>query len=68
MPAAARESMALGVTAREACRMASAIPGAARRHTASVASGVTSLGEKPVPPLVTIRAVSAPSASRISAA
>ena len=35
--------------------MASGIPGVSRWHTARVASGVTSRGEKPVPPVVTIR-------------
>ena len=54
MPACARESIQLGVCAREASRSASAIPGTWRSITASVASGVTSLGATPVPPLVRI--------------
>ena len=40
-------------------RMSSASPGAAKRsHTASVASGVTSRGASPVPPVVTMNAAS----------
>ena len=47
----------------EAARIASGIPSARRSHTASVASGVTSLGENPVPPVVTISAMRRSSAS-----
>ena len=54
-PLAARESMACGVTASEAARMASAKPGASRSKTAFVASGATSRDVKPVPPVVRIR-------------
>ena len=38
-----------------AARIASAIPGAGRSATARVASGVISLEEKPVPPVVRIK-------------
>ena len=55
MPATARESIQLAVCGREAARIASAIPGASRSITARVASGVTSSGEKPVPPVVRTR-------------
>ena len=68
MPAAARESMARGVTAMEAARMASGMPGTSLGQTAIVASGVTSRGENPVPPEVTMRAASLSSASRTSTA
>lgn len=44
----ARESMALGVMAVEALRIASAIPGALRSATDKVASGVISREAKPV--------------------
>ena len=37
-----------------------------RSHTAAVASGVTSLGEKPVPPVVSTRATSASAQERSS--
>ena len=52
IPAAARLSMARGVTCIERARIASAMPGASRSMTARVASGVTSRSEKPVPPVV----------------
>lgn len=52
IPATARESIARSVTSRLRSRIASVIPGASRSHTSSVASGVTSLGANPVPPLV----------------
>ena len=42
-------SMALGVIAKDAARMASLKPGTLRSAISSVASGVQSLGEKPVP-------------------
>ena len=68
MPAAARESIARGVMARDAARMASGMPGVRRSQTARVASGVTSRGEKPVPPVVTTRAAPVWSARRTRAA
>src|SRR5262245_49448956 len=52
-PAVARESIQLGVCSREASRIASAMPGASRSMTSTVASGVTSVGARPVPPVVT---------------
>ena len=51
-PATARLSMANGVFASVSRRIASAIPGAWRSRTASVASGVVSVGLRPVPPAV----------------
>ena len=51
IPQTARDSMAFGVFCMDAARMASAIPGSSRSITAFVASGVTSLGETPVPPV-----------------
>ncbi len=51
-PATPRESSACGVRAIASVRMASARPGASRSMNASVASGVTSRGAKPVPPVV----------------
>ena len=52
-PATARESAAIGVCASPVARISSARPGASRSITARVASGVTSRGPKPVPPVVT---------------
>ena len=53
MPDTPRLSMPIGVClALEAARIASAIPGASRSITARVASGVTSSGVRPVPPVV----------------
>ena len=63
MPATSRERQARGVIAIEAARMASGMPGAMRSHTATVASGVTSRGEKPVPPVVRTSATSAAATS-----
>src|ERR1051326_2310614 len=51
-PATPRESMPKGVCWRLAIRIASAMPGASRSIMASVASGVTSRGARPVPPVV----------------
>ena len=50
----ARESIACLVNCIEAARTASAMPGTSRVATASVASGVVSRGENPVPPVVRI--------------
>ena len=55
MPATARESIQLRVCGRDAARIASAMPGASRSITARVASGVTSPGANPVPPVVRTR-------------
>src|SRR5262249_45450864 len=51
-PASPRESRACGVRSRASARIASATPGASRSSTAAVASGVTSRGANPVPPVV----------------
>src|SRR6266487_3389343 len=55
VPATPRESIPKGVCCRLTARIASAIPGASRSITAFVASGVTSRGARPVPPVVRIR-------------
>ena len=55
VPATARESMARGVTLRLSTHIATGIARISRSSTASVASGVTSRGERPVPPVVRIR-------------
>src|ERR1700693_43630 len=54
----ARESIQLGVCACDAARIASLMPGTERSITEAVASGVTSLGAMPVPPVVSTRAQS----------
>ena len=53
VPATARDSAAIGVWVRPSARISSAKPGASRSMTARVASGVTSRGPNPVPPVVT---------------
>ena len=58
IPAADLDNMERSVYFMVSSLMASGIPGTIFSHTASVASGVTSLGAKPVPPVVTIRAIS----------
>src|SRR5271166_1598802 len=55
IPATPLESIQWRVCSREPARSASAIPGASRSITARLASGVRSLGAKPVPPVVRIR-------------
>ena len=56
MPAtAAREHPVAACARGDAARIASAMPGASRSITARVASGVTSSGAKPVPPVVSTR-------------
>ena len=52
MPATPREVIHIAVCSREAERIASPKPGASRSITSRVASGVTSSGAKPVPPVV----------------
>ena len=54
-PAMPRESIALSEVLSAAARIASGMPGATLLITASVASGVTSRLEKPVPPAVRTR-------------
>ena len=63
-PARLRASIQCFVCSREASRIASARPGASRSPTARVASGVTSSGARPVPPVVRIRSQRSTSASR----
>jgi len=55
IPTTERLTMAMGVCLRVSMRMASAMPGTCLWTTARVASGVTSLLVRPVPPVVTIR-------------
>ena len=55
IPAAARLRQPRGVMRMLSARMASGMPRVSRSTTARVASGVTSRGEKPVPPVVTTR-------------
>ena len=55
MPEIPRESIPCGVICTASTRMASANPGASRESTARVASGVTSSGVSPVPPVVKMR-------------
>ena len=65
-PATARERAAIGVFASPAARISSASPGASRSITARVASGVTSRGPNPVPPVVTMSAWVPASSRRIA--
>ena len=53
LPTIARDNAAIGVCVKPAVRISSANPGASRSTTAFVASGVTSRGPNPVPPVVT---------------
>lgn len=55
IPAVCRDRMAVGTCLREMVRILSPKPGSSLVHTASVASGVTSLGAGPVPPVVTTK-------------
>ena len=56
-PATPRDSMAVGTpAATPAARIASAMPGTSRSSTARVASGVPSVGDSPVPPVVSTTA------------
>lgn len=55
IPAVCRLSTAVGTYFKLIARICSPYPGIIRWHTASVASGVTSLGAGPVPPVVTTR-------------
>jgi hypothetical protein len=62
IPATARDKIARGVCFKPSARICSANPGIKRSATAMVASGVTSRGPTPVPPVVTIKSVSFESA------
>ena len=55
MPETPRVRIPIGVCRAPSARIASAKPGASRSITARVASGVTSSGVSPVPPVVKIR-------------
>ena len=55
MPAVCRERIAVGTYASDTCRIRSPNPGSIFVQTCSVASGVTSRGAGPVPPVVTMR-------------
>ena len=68
VPATARDSMARGVIFSPSVHMATGMAGISRSSTASVASGVTSRGDRPVPPVVTIRPIFFSSAQSRSAA
>ena len=54
-PATARDNAAWGCRSRLALSIAAGIPGIILCNTAAVASGVTSLGAQPVPPVVSTR-------------
>ena len=58
-PQTARLRMAVGVCFRPSARILSLRPSTVRSQTISVASGVTSRGAIPVPPVVTMRLASA---------
>ena len=55
VPAICLDSIAVGTVLRDTVLICSAKPSKIRSHTASVASGVTSLVVGPVPPVVRIR-------------
>ena len=55
IPLAARLNIVRFVNCKLYARIASGIPGTIRSATASVASGITSRGENPVPPVVKSR-------------
>ena len=55
IPASCRERMAVGTCRREIARICSPKPGSSRVMTRRVASGVTSRGVGPVPPVVMMR-------------
>ena len=57
MPATLRLRQPLGVIFMDSARIASGIPGVRRWITSIAASGVISRGEKPVPPVVSTRAI-----------
>ena len=55
VPASPRDRSAVSTFSREYARIASGIPGNNFCICGAVASGVTSVGEIPVPPVVTIK-------------
>ena len=68
IPATARDNMARGVIFSPSIHMATGMARISRSSTARVASGVTSRGERPVPPAVMIRSMCRWSAQSRSAA
>src|SRR5262249_55713255 len=66
-PASPRDSAAVGTFSRPNARMASAMPGTSVPITARVASGVRSVGEMPVPPVVTMTSYPASTPARRAA-
>ena len=67
VPATPRDSTDVGTFSRETARSASAMPGTARSSIGSTASGVTSVGVRPVPPVVSTAVAPAARASRTAA-
>ena len=65
VPHTARLKLAIGVSLRPSARINSATPSSSRSHTVRVASGVTSRGPMPVPPVVTTKRAM-PAAFRIA--
>ena len=68
IPATPRERQPRSVILQLSERISSGIPGTSFSMTAFVASGVLSLGENPLPPVVNTRAVFSSSAHLISSA
>lgn len=68
VPATARESIARGVCFSPSIHMATGMALISRSRMPRVASGVTSLGERPVPPVVMIRSSCFSSAQAVSSA
>jgi hypothetical protein len=68
MPAVCRERIAVGTFSSDTFRISSPNPGSSFAHTRSVASGVTSRGAGPVPPVVITRQQPAADNSRIAPA
>src|SRR5690606_25742022 len=66
-PARPRESAAVATFSRPYARMASAMPGTSWSMTRRVASGVRSVGEMPVPPVVTTTSYPASAPARSAA-
>ncbi len=66
-PAICRDKIAVGTSAKLAVRIASPKPGKSLSQTSAVASGVTSRGDGPVPPVVNTKAQRMSSISRVNA-
>src|SRR2546428_2014216 len=67
-PATPRDSIPLGALSTEPPRTAFAMPGISRSMTRRVASGVTSFGDRPVPPVVRTTFAPARTAARMAVA